>query len=397
MDSERERFLAHMANLMPQIADQAAAEIAALIESYGSATPPILPGLRQVILRTYLKLLQLWTEDRAPTSGEIDRLVEIAVPPVEARVTLEEAQHTYRIAAQIFWGAFREVGSAHPGLDRAFLLDAADISFQYLNALSTGVTARYVQAERHALQRRTDAEQTVLQNLLGEPPHPGDAARAARALGLDLAGSWWVVVARPRGALAHPSDTLASAVSGLREMLLRDCPGLAAPVGGQVVAVVAGTSIPVLPGAGWPAVCAGVGRPHEGPEGVKRSHHEALDALDIAIRREASFVRFDEAWLERFLVGTISAEDLTAAFLDPLRRLPEDKGRLWGRTLEAYLDAGGSVTQAARALHLHPQSLRYRLARLRTILGRDLAAPEDRLALHIAIKASRLFGDRAEP
>ncbi|MFE0453697.1 PucR family transcriptional regulator [Streptomyces sp. NPDC058914] len=59
------------------------------------------------------------------------------------------------------------------------------------------------------------------------------------------------------------------------------------------------------------------------------------------------------------------------------------------RTLAAYLDAGGDVPAAARRLVVHPNTLRYRLGRLRKRHGVDLDDPDTRLLL---ILAARLGG-----
>ncbi|PSK90220.1 PucR-like helix-turn-helix protein [Murinocardiopsis flavida] len=57
----------------------------------------------------------------------------------------------------------------------------------------------------------------------------------------------------------------------------------------------------------------------------------------------------------------------------------------YAASLAAYLDALGDVIAAARALHVHPNTLRYRLRRMGPICGIDLNDPDERLvaALHL--------------
>ena len=64
-------------------------------------------------------------------------------------------------------------------------------------------------------------------------------------------------------------------------------------------------------------------------------------------------------------------------------------------TIEAYCEHGGRVAEAARALHLGRQSLYKRLARIEEIIGADLADPDTRLGLHLALLARRYLGDDA--
>ena len=60
--------------------------------------------------------------------------------------------------------------------------------------------------------------------------------------------------------------------------------------------------------------------------------------------------------------------------------------------LRAYFDSFGDYTAAAASLHVHPNTLRYRLGRVQEIAGIRLDDPEERLALMLLL---RLTGDLA--
>ena len=63
------------------------------------------------------------------------------------------------------------------------------------------------------------------------------------------------------------------------------------------------------------------------------------------------------------------------------------------RTLEAYLDAGGGHLAAAKSVEVHPNTVKYRIEKIRTILGSpSLTDPVRRLGLHVALKGYRLLG-----
>ncbi|MFJ9341701.1 PucR family transcriptional regulator [Streptomyces sp. NPDC101733] len=61
------------------------------------------------------------------------------------------------------------------------------------------------------------------------------------------------------------------------------------------------------------------------------------------------------------------------------------------RTAEVFLDCAGQAGRAAAELGIHRQTLYYRLGRVEQLTGLDLDAGEDRLLLHMALKASRLL------
>jgi PucR family transcriptional regulator, purine catabolism regulatory protein len=54
-------------------------------------------------------------------------------------------------------------------------------------------------------------------------------------------------------------------------------------------------------------------------------------------------------------------------------------------TLDAYLASGGSVSEAAGRLHIHRNTLSYRINRIAELTGRDLSNPQDRLLLRVAL------------
>ncbi|MEU9118100.1 helix-turn-helix domain-containing protein [Streptomyces sp. NPDC048483] len=60
------------------------------------------------------------------------------------------------------------------------------------------------------------------------------------------------------------------------------------------------------------------------------------------------------------------------------------------RTAEAFLDCAGQAGRTAQALGIHRQTLYYRLGRVKKLTGLDLDEGEDRLLLHMALKAARL-------
>ncbi len=57
-------------------------------------------------------------------------------------------------------------------------------------------------------------------------------------------------------------------------------------------------------------------------------------------------------------------------------------------TLRAYLDCFGDVASAARRLHVHPNTVRYRVRRLETVLSASMADPDVRLLLSLSLRAT---------
>jgi DNA-binding PucR family transcriptional regulator len=57
-------------------------------------------------------------------------------------------------------------------------------------------------------------------------------------------------------------------------------------------------------------------------------------------------------------------------------------------TALAYVQHGGNAVEMAQALHLHPQTVRYRIAQLRELFADNLDDPDARFELEIALRAA---------
>ncbi len=67
------------------------------------------------------------------------------------------------------------------------------------------------------------------------------------------------------------------------------------------------------------------------------------------------------------------------------------------KTLESFFEHNGNLARTAEALHIHRNTLLYRLMRIKEISGRDPDVAEDRLALWLALKAHRVLKTISEP
>ncbi|HEV3000873.1 MAG TPA: helix-turn-helix domain-containing protein, partial [Solirubrobacteraceae bacterium] len=75
--------------------------------------------------------------------------------------------------------------------------------------------------------------------------------------------------------------------------------------------------------------------------------------------------------------------------LAPLDDLsPATRAKL-AETLRVWLDDQGRIEQTAHHLGVHPQTVRYRVGRLRELFGLRLEDPEGRHALDLALRAAR--------
>ena len=146
---------------------------------------------------------------------------------------------------------------------------------------------------------------------------------------------------------------------------------------------------PVLAGLPGPI---GVGRAHAGAGGGARSYAEARRAAGFAAELGRPVLRHDDLGLFSLLAddGDPSAlKALVSEWLGPLLAHDERRRPKLVPTLAAWLDAGAAQQDCADALGVHVSTLKYRLGRIGDILGRDLASPDVRFQLQVALAARR--------
>ena len=144
-------------------------------------------------------------------------------------------------------------------------------------------------------------------------------------------------------------------------------------------------------------VSAGVSRLASGPEGIPGAYREAQGALTLGTRLfgPGRVTSYGDLGVYRLLLTLERSPEMTAFYDEMLGRLEANDKRGDGelvRTLEAYFASKNSPTEAAERLHVHRNTLLYRLRRIQTITGLDLDDPETRLALHLALRVGQVLG-----
>ncbi|MFJ7774144.1 PucR family transcriptional regulator [Streptomyces yangpuensis] len=230
--------------------------------------------------------------------------------------------------------------------------------------------------------RSTDAlapALTAVARLLPRPPEPA-AAGVGAASGAGGAGS------RKRAAARTSAGASAQGA------------GAGGPAGAATARSVTTGPAPAAPGAaGAPAgaatagphrMTAGVADPVRGLADLPAAWEQAVAAARAAVAepRLGPVAQWSRIGPYR-LLASLGADPVA----DPAARpLLAPANRELARTAEVFLDCAGQAGRAAAALGIHRQTLYYRLGRVEQLTGLDLDAGEDRLLLHMALKASRL-------
>jgi purine catabolism regulator len=142
-------------------------------------------------------------------------------------------------------------------------------------------------------------------------------------------------------------------------------------------------------------VSVGFSAPAEAPAGVMPAMREVTSVMDSLARfkRWSQIIAVPELGLTGLLAAVADERlvDYAMRMLGPLVEHDRSRNGSLVATLRAYLETG-EQQQAAQRLGVHPNTLRYRLDRIREISRTDLEDPETRLNLAVALRVQSLLG-----
>jgi PucR C-terminal helix-turn-helix domain len=293
--------------------------------------------------------------------------------------TLDALQAAYRVGARVAWRHFAGVGRGAK-LDAEVLSLLAEAIFAYIDELSADSVEGYAEAQAEIEDQRRRRQRKLVTLLLRDSPADAADLRAAAA------ATSWKLPRRAAALACAPADLaqiahrvpVGSLVAELDEagcVLLADPdgPGRAAEIEKAVAAV--------------PTALGPVGDLAGLPEswGLAKT---CLLAVPPRTPPSEGLVRAEDHLAELLLFeGSALAGRIAATRLAPFEALTDKARERMRETALAYVRQRGNSVEMAAALHLHPQTVRYRIARLRELLGDQLEDPDARFELEIALRA----------
>jgi sugar diacid utilization regulator len=328
-------------------------------------------------------------EDRAPTEDELAEPRASAARRAQERVPLDAVLTAYHVGGRIGWAEL--VAQARPD-ETPELLAAADSVQRYVQAVTAVVATAYLHEQQAISGEEGDVLRALVAALLAGEPADELAERAGRRL-----PARWVVLALELG--EHPDEVRSAGVAARRKVR-RVQAVLDAHLGEPVLAQLhASGGIVLLPdaqrsvqqlvrelqtAAGAP-VRAGAA-PAATTAEVREAAAQAREVLRLAGAGSGLYVLRD-VLLDYQLSRPSDAQRQLAALLDPLERFPDLL-----RTLQTYLEQDLDRRRTAAALHVHPNTLDYRLKRVVELTGLEPATTKGLQLLAGAVAVRRLGG-----
>jgi hypothetical protein len=357
-----------------------------VLESVVEAVPPyaqwwggrrdLRDGVEQG-LRGFLELLESGDPEGLP-GREV--FFDFGRAELRAGRSLHSVLGAYRVGAQTAWRGMAEAGHG-AGVEPRALYALADAIFAYIDRVCSATVEGYGYEQSRAAVERVDARRRVVELLVRVLPASraeldGAAADAAWRLPARLAVVAFRDERTARVASRLPSDALVAHVDGTGWAIVGDPDGPGRRAG-------------VLRGLAH--VRAGIG-PAVSVEQAAISARLARGALGLTSDDAAPApIAADARRVDLLLLADpVLTAALVADVLGPLAVLPAGGQDRLLVTLAAWLAHQGEVRPAAAQLHVHTQTVRYRVAQLRELVGERMATPEGRLELELALRAKRL-------
>src|SRR3954468_16667581 len=341
-------------------------------------------------------------DEVSPTEKQVAELRLMLSRRPHQGVALPSIQHAFRLFSEHLYDELW--GCADPTRQEELqaVIRGGRVIMRFADVVIGMVTQTYLDEMEDVRGDREIVSRSLLDSVLAGRSSSPSTKRDARILGIDLIAENVVVVARaPVGESQRPR-TLRVAAKALREELLRQldhgrglvgiregeivclCPA-PTPVDGRRAADAAHTAAAALDELG---MSIGVSSRHARAEEVPDAYAEAREAADIAIRTgvRRRAVAYDDVLVDHVLRENENAARVIAAALGPVRDYDTRRNTRLIDTLRAYVDGNFSITSAARAMHVHANTLLYRLQRVRELNGRDPRHPRDVVFLALSLR-----------
>ncbi|WP_198655051.1 PucR family transcriptional regulator [Streptomyces geranii] len=305
----------------------------------------------------------------------------------EQGVPLSVVLRAYRLGGTYVWERLVDAAGDDAGTREAMLAYVTQV-WGIIDDFSQALTERYREADH--LQDALDArrrEGALAAVLTGHVTRATGMRELAQTLGLPRAGQLVVVAAAATpgaGPLADIERTLTAA--GVGSAWRTD---LAHQVG--IVGLTGAFSMERLCGhlSSIAAEGVGVSERFATLEQAPRAHRQAR--LAMATAGPGQVVRCERSPIAVLLAGEPEmSRDLMRSVLGPLLERPDRERDMLLDTLRAWFREQGSASGTARSLCCHRNTVRYRLAKVTELTGRELQDPVASAELYCALEAERI-------
>lgn len=400
-------ILARVSEHVDEIARRMVERYREEIVDYRLVEPEVLDDVYGVSLNALQVTLANLRGARRPSLDELEGTRAGAARRVHQDVALESFLHALRLWGQALWEMVLACAREEVAAEREAALDIAGQLLEHLDLQSIAATQGYLEELQSVWSDREVVRRDLLDALISGDGDSERVRRLARSLRLKLCESYAVVLMRTDEPLLEESPerplpariALRRIVEAARTTLKPQAGSLLVGMRhGEVVALYPFEHVQeletirrlcqaVVEDLSGQRLSIGLSSCHAGLGQLSVSYGEAREAVEVATAGSGSgVVAFDDVLIDSIIRSSRHTERIVDSTLAPLLRYDAERQTRLVSTLRAYVESGFNVTKAAESLCVHPNTVVYRLGRIRELTGRDPHVPDDLLLLYLGLK-----------
>jgi hypothetical protein len=360
-----------------EIAIQMVRHIRDQVSAYSTVDPAIFDRIKELSSATSLAISEAMISHTPIRRGDIAIIQEQAADRLRSGIDLDSFLHAYRAALFFYWDLAMDEGTRLRLTRKAghsvgrFVLDAVD-------TITTHAAEAYLREDNRVRTETGRAMFDLIDSLIAGRSSTNGLRAVAPAL--DPAGPAQVIIARITEPPADLGAGLSTALEVLEQSLALGTARTLGTVRHQEVVVIAPGSPPLsrLHSAVRAArerhiqLSIGVSDCPAGFAGIPGAYAAAALTLSYASRGRPVVKLTDLGTVQLLLLSAGSvARELLRKKATPILLLNKKEREIMIETITAFAAADMNITSAASVLHVHPNTVRYRLARTADTTGLD--------------------------
>jgi hypothetical protein len=351
------------------------------IPGYSRMPRSVVDGqIRSIAQRNVELFLRLVSEGRRPAEEDLAPFRESARNRAEEGLPLEDLLHAYRLGGRLAWRAI--VDATGPD-EQSALLEVTELLMSYVDMVSANVAQAYLDERQHVVSEDERRHRMLIDALIHPERQAPDLGALAERAGIEIAESYRPFAQAIPGEPRHVHSQRAAELRARGILALTEGDRVAglAPHGAEEATLARSGCVLLLGGPTSRARLAGM-------------LDDARRLLELAVRRgDRGVVPLDDLVAERVVLRAPEiAESLTDAVFGPLDAYDAQRGSNLAETLTAFLASGLDRRRTANALHLHPNSVDYRINKATELNGFEPGRPGDLVKIQLAVAARELEG-----
>ncbi|WP_369374909.1 helix-turn-helix domain-containing protein [Streptomyces sp. cg36] len=366
--------------------------------------PPLLDEIKAEVLRVYPEYADVFAGPHGRFAHAaieqsltifVDQVVRPSVPsPLRDEMfrtlgryaalqgrSLDTLRGTFRVGARVALRHTKKVGKRY-NLSPVFMLSFADTLFAYMDQLEALASEGYLDAGAAAREDPDELRRKILRLIAS-----GSGTPRATLVELAERAGWQLPEEVSLVALSTGARPARTALHGDMLLDLGDPqPYLLVPG-----ALDTGRRKALVRALGGARAAAGPTVPPSGAADSLRWARQALGLALAGIIEETPVVHTSDHLVTLLLMSDPALlEQLAARELSPLQGQTATRRERLTETLRTWLATRGTAAQIGEVLHIHPQTVRYRMRNLDAAFGRRLTDPDHRFATEIVLRAMHL-------